>query len=136
MTKAATIAVLGLISLLAFAFGLAYSQWKQDRVNAERTVEHFEGMKALVEMHSIVHGRLPGPSFNDVLQSLNERKKWVTVQSFGPLANGMDAWREPVIYHVIDRERAVLRSKGPNKLDDNGQGDDIEVVIVLNTRPI
>ncbi len=48
------------------------------------------------------------------------------------IADGMDAWDNPLVYEV-DQERriAVIRSAGQNGIDEDGGSDDIQVDISL-----
>lgn len=42
------------------------------------------------------------------------------------IKRGVDAWGKPMIYERFDAEHGVIRSVGPNGIDEQGQGDDIQ----------
>jgi len=88
-----------------------------------------------VEHYTDFHHELPGPGIDDVVKALladEESSKRINKECSMFISN-KDSWGNEFIYQRDEDNKryAVVRSKGRNGRDENGQGDDIQCEIEM-----
>lgn len=93
---------------------------------------------SMLNLWAITYGDSPGATLTDALSAMSRDEEFG--QSFAErfrecplILEGKDAWGIPFIYRPgrlrSGSNGVVFRSCGRNGRDDNGQGDDIQVVV-------
>jgi hypothetical protein len=128
--------VAGAISLIAMLFvWIAIENAKRDELT--RREQTLRQMDVFMRFLSSFSDRASGVDFTDlqsVATALKDDEAWggYTASSYKMVLQNKDAWGEPFKYFIHPKGEAtlaVLRSTGPNRRDDGGTGDDIEVEV-------
>jgi hypothetical protein len=84
-------------------------------------------LQGYLTWYLVHHGRLPGPTLRDAIDAIHQ-DGWKSHESIdGPfIVRGVDGWGRPFVYEMHDPQHAMIRSVGPNGVDENGEGDDIQ----------
>jgi hypothetical protein len=126
----AGIVVIAIVVLYCLA-GLSERQ----RARQSRTIYALSNLEWDLASYLGAHGSLPGPTLRDAMDALEEengRKYYQDILGVNITAPGVDGWGRPLIYELRDPTHAVIRSVGPNGVDENGKGDDIERKVLLD----
>jgi len=78
--------------------------------------------------------RYPGPTLTDSIRAVRQHPD-LRADYGGPRdieLSGTDTWGRPMIFEWHDANSFRIRSCGPNRRDDGGSGDDIEISRQLN----
>jgi hypothetical protein len=81
-----------------------------------------------------IHGSLPCGTSADIVRILvSEGLIRPRLGDCDALGNLLDGWGSPISISITEQgRRFTIRSLGPNKKDDNGQGDDMEEIYVFD----
>ncbi len=95
------------------------------------TYRALRSFKITLNNYGSLYGRIAGPDLRDAVNALLKDKVFAQWQdSWRLVVRGTDGWGRPFIYKwQPDGKRAVIRSVGPNGIDEGGGGDDIQVVV-------
>jgi hypothetical protein len=119
------IALTALCLLLGFL--TEYLRWSRER-NTRRTLNR---LATDIEMHALANGEMPKPETRLIVRDLNSNGShlpdWFLQRraTYPGIEQGIDSWGRQLIVESLNGT-IVLRSAGPNGLDDKGKGDDIQ----------
>jgi hypothetical protein len=89
----------------------------------------------MLEFYYVEYGKFPSGDASTVVGML-KLKRFTRLEDlqFDPLGNWVDEWGTPIQLIRQSETNVVLRSLGPNKRDDGGKYDDIEVAVYAPTK--
>lgn len=97
----------------------------------------FLSFSTVMYLYGEEHGELPPGPLATTVESLAEWDKSGFAARCPTIYRDRDPWGNSFTYIIDDdRKSSILRSVGPNGVDDNGGSDDIEVAIHVGENPL
>lgn len=130
---------IAVLAALVLVVAIGYVRCASTALDGQRqrvvaTRDSLEHLRVCLTYYLADHPALPGPGIRDVLDALQGQQgthyyeSYLSYREHHPSPDA-DAWRHALIYERRDATHAVLRSVGQNGVDENGEGDDIQVEI-------
>jgi len=122
------VTLIGVVMLVASLFIKESIDFYRGRnVPRCRATEHvLNRLQMNLSDYVLVHGSLPKSTIHDAINAMQKEKMDCSVLSAFISKPGFDAWGHELIYEVLDEKHAVIRSVGPNGVDEKGGGDDMQ----------
>ena len=77
--------------------------------------------------YAVLHDRVfPGPTYQKAIESLADASVTFDEPGDDLVRDGRDAWGQSIVYERISPGQVILRSVGPNGIDEHGEGDDLQ----------
>ncbi len=128
--------VLAAVSIVYFAIRNANrASREREQQHRESTVETLLTLQTCMSHYQILHSSLPSPPLEKALAQLEKDGKGCGIAYYDKLVSGLklnrccDGWGRALVYELQDQKHGVIRSNGPNGLDEKGGADDIEVAV-------
>jgi len=106
-----------------------------DQEAREATALALRQMKFNSEVYRDQDDRVPGETLPQLVDALQLLGGSFAFEAERLLRSGRDGWGRSLILEKKSESTWMLRSRGPNGVDDQGEVDDIEVDLHLTPRP-
>lgn len=102
----------------------------------QATITALHQFQRYLDAYCSLHGEFPKPPLREAMNAIEREARQIagneTIEyhkSAFISRPGLDGWGHEFIYEVLDSEHAIIRSIGPDGIDDRGMGDDIQLKI-------